>query len=61
MQNFNKKILNSTVVVARQSFQFFKQNTWFLESNRPLPFYKGFCGIRDVTELVLPYDKKISP
>ena len=25
------------VVGARQSFQFFRQNTWFLENNRALP------------------------
>ena len=25
------------VVTARQSFQFVRQNTWFLRNNRPLP------------------------
>ena len=34
---FLQKILNSIVVAARQSFQFFKQNTWFLKSNGALP------------------------
>ena len=33
---FQQKILNSMVVGARQSFHFFKQNTWFLENNRAL-------------------------
>ena len=33
---FQPKILNCRVVVARQSFQIFRQNTWFLEKNRAL-------------------------
>ena len=33
---FQQKILNSTVVGASQSFQFFKQKTSFLENNRTL-------------------------
>ena len=33
---FQQKLLNSMVVGARQSFQFFKQKTWFLENNRVL-------------------------
>ena len=28
------------VVAARQSFQFFRQKTWFLRNNRPLPQFK---------------------
>ena len=31
------KILNSMVVGAPQSFQFFRQKTWFLGNNRGLP------------------------
>ena len=31
-----QKILNAMVVGARQSFQFSRQKTWFLESNRVL-------------------------
>ena len=31
------KNINSMVVGARQSFQFFRQKTWFLGNNRPLP------------------------
>ena len=34
---FQQKILNSKVVGARQSFQFFRQKTWFLINNRALP------------------------
>ena len=34
VRSLNKKILNSMVVGARQSFQFYRQNTWFLENNR---------------------------
>ena len=34
---FQQKILNCRVVGARQSFQIFRQNTWFLENNRALP------------------------
>ena len=34
---FQQKILNSIVVRARQSFQFFSQKTWFLGNNRSLP------------------------
>ena len=30
-------IVKSMVVKARQSFQFFKQKTWFLGNNRGLP------------------------
>ena len=30
VQNFSKKLLNSMVVGARQSFQFFRQIAWFL-------------------------------
>ena len=37
VQNFSKKILNSMVVGAGQSFQFFRQKTWFLGNNRALP------------------------
>ena len=40
---FQQKILNSRVVGARQSFQIFKQNTWFFGNNGILP--KFFCGI----------------
>ena len=31
-----RKILNSTVVGARQSFQFFREITWFLGNKRTL-------------------------
>ena len=31
---FQQKILNSMVVEACQSFQFFRQNDWFPEKNR---------------------------
>ena len=34
---FQQKILNSMVVGVRQSFQFFRQKTWFLGNNRGLP------------------------
>ena len=30
LQNFSKNILNSIVIGACQSFQLFRQNTWFL-------------------------------
>ena len=33
MHNFDKKI-NSLVVTARQSFQFFRQITWLLRNNK---------------------------
>ena len=33
---FQQKILNTVVVRARQSFQFFRQKAWFFESNRAL-------------------------
>ena len=33
---FQQKLLKSMAVVARQSFQFFRQNTWLLENNRAL-------------------------
>ena len=34
---FQEKVLNSMVVRAQQSFQFFRQKTWFLGNNRPWP------------------------
>ena len=37
---FQQKILNSNVVGARQSFQFFTQKTWFLGKNRPSPQFR---------------------
>ena len=41
---FHQKILKSMVVGARQSFRFFRQKTWFLGINRPLPYLAiGFC------------------
>ena len=44
------------VVGARQSFQFFRQITWFLENNRALSkFRSGFC----ITSLVLSYKKLV--
>ena len=33
---FQQKILNCRVVWAHQSFQTFRQNTWFLQNNRAL-------------------------
>ena len=42
------------VVGARQSFQFFRQNTWFLENDRVLP--KFLYGI--LHYLILPNYKK---
>ena len=40
---FQQKILNCRVAGARQSFQIFRQNTWFLEHNRALS--KSLYGI----------------
>ena len=37
---FQQKIVNSTVVGARQSFQFFRQITKFLENTRALSKFK---------------------
>ena len=37
---FQQKILNSTVVGARQSFQFFSQITWFLGNTGALSKFK---------------------
>ena len=34
---FQRKLLNSMVVGARQGFQFFRQKTWFLGNDRGLP------------------------
>ena len=33
---FPLEIFNPVVVGTRQSFQFFRQNTWYLENNRDL-------------------------
>ena len=35
-RQFQQKLLNCRVFGARQSFQFFRQNTWFLGNNRAL-------------------------
>ena len=35
---FQQKILNSMVAGARQIFQFFRQNTWFLENGASSKF-----------------------
>ena len=40
MQNISKKTLKSIVVEARQSFQFFRQLTWFFRNNRALPKFR---------------------
>ena len=50
---FQQKLLKSTVTGACQSFQFFKQNTWFLEINRALPkfLYEIFYYVISITEL----------
>ena len=37
---FKQKILSCTVVGAPQSFQFFRQITWFLGNKRALPKFK---------------------
>ena len=37
---FQQKILNSMVVGARHSFQFFRKITWFLRGNRTLSKFK---------------------
>ena len=37
---FQQKLLNFMVVEVRQSFQFFRQNTWFLENDTAL---SKFC------------------
>ena len=34
---FQQKMLNSMVVGARQSFQFFRQKTWFIGNDRGPP------------------------
>ena len=33
---FQQKILNCRIIGARQGYQTFRQNTWFLEDNRAL-------------------------
>ena len=37
---FQQKILNYTVVGTCESFQFFRQITWFLENKRAFPKFK---------------------
>ena len=55
---FQQKILNCRVDKARQSFQIFRQNTWFLDSKRALS--KFLYGILN-TLLVLSNYNKVSP
>ena len=40
---FQRKIFNSVVVRVRQTFQFFRQNNWFLKNKRA--FFKFLFGI----------------
>ena len=40
---FQQELGKSLAFGARQSFRFFRQNTWFLENNRTLS--KFLCGI----------------
>ena len=55
---FQQKIMNTMIVGARQSFQFFRQKTCFFWNNRGLlNLGIEFC----ITWLVLPNYKKISP
>ena len=48
-----KKIINSMVVEARQSFQFFRQITWFLGNNRTLSKcrYRIFLSFISIIQL----------
>ena len=55
---FQQKILNCRIVGACQSFQIFRQNTWFLENNELcLNFCVAFC----ITWLALSNYIKITP
>ena len=46
---FQQKTLNRRVVGARQIFQIFRQNTWFLENNRALSkFLYGILHLKSV-------------
>ena len=54
---FQQKILNSMVVGVSQSFQIFRQKTWFLEDDRVLS--KLLYGLSYY--LVLSNHNKISP
>ena len=54
---FQQKVLNCRIVGARQSFQIFRQNTWFLKNNRALS--KFLYGI--LHYLILSNYNKISP
>ena len=47
-----EKILDSLLVRARQSFQFFRQKTWFLGNNRALSNF--FVRYR-LQDYILPY------
>ena len=55
---FQQKILNCRIVGACQSFQIVRQNTWFLENNRPLS--KFLCEILHYL-IALSIYIKISP
>ena len=54
---FQRKILNYMVVGARQSFQFFKQITWFLGNTRALSKFKYSI----LHHLISPYLSVFSP
>ena len=53
---FQQKLIQSLVVGARQSFQFFRQNTWFLENNRELP--KFLCCILHYLIIITKLQRK---
>ena len=48
---FQQKIINSTVVGAHQSFQFFRQITWFLGNTRPLSKFK-YCILHHLISII---------
>ena len=48
---FQQKIVNSTVVGARQSFQFFRQISWFLGNTRALSKFK-YCILHHLISII---------
>ena len=58
---FQQKILNSTLVGARQSFEFFRQITWFLWNTRALSKFKYWILYHLISVIKWPNNLSVNP
>ena len=55
MRSFGKKILNSMVVGARQTFKFFKEKAWF---SKTIALSKFLYGVSHYHQIIIKSDHK---